>query len=116
MVELFHLGGKTMTIGNAMDFIKRGINDSELRERLNTAQSIEGRDKILADERLQFTYHEFEDAYRNLLTLCKEVEAADQLNEFKSWWAFLTYLLEPDTCSSVCNGCRSEQSTAKVDK
>jgi hypothetical protein len=107
------LGGKTMTIGNAMAFIKRGINDSELRDRLNTAPSIRGRDEILSDERLQFAHHEFEDAYHNLLTLCKEVEAADQLKEFKSWWAFLTYSLEPDPCSSPCNGCCSEQSTCQ---
>jgi hypothetical protein len=99
-----------MTIGNAMDFIKRGINDGELRDRLNTAHSMGGRDKILSDEHLQFTHYEFEEAYRNLLTLCKEVEAADQLNEFKNWWAFLSYLLEPGTCSSACNGCCSEQS------
>ena len=97
-----------MTIGNAMAFIKRGINDSELRDRLNTAPSIRGRDEILSDERLQFTHYEFEDAHRNLLTLCKAAEAADQLNEFKSWWEFLTYLLEPGTCSSACNGCCSE--------
>ena len=44
-----------MTIGNAMNFIKRGINDRELRERLNAAASIRGRDEILSAERLQFT-------------------------------------------------------------
>ena len=96
-----------MTIGNAMNFIKRVINDSELRERLNTAPSKRERDEILSDERLQFKHHEFEEAYRNLLTLCSEMEAADQLKEFKSWWEFLNYSLEPGIFSGACNGCSS---------
>ena len=90
-----------MTIGNAMDFIKRGINDSELRDRLNTAPGLRECDKILSEEGLEFTSHEFEDAYRNLLTLCLKAEAADQLKEFKNWWEILTRLLEPGTCSSA---------------
>ncbi len=98
------MGGHTMTIGNAMDFIKRGITDSDLRDRLNTAPSLEKRDKVLSDEHLQFTHHEFDDAYRNLLTLCTEAEAADQLKEFKSWWEILTCLLAPDPCSGACKG------------
>jgi hypothetical protein len=83
-----------MTIRNAMSFIKSGVNDRKLRERLNTALSIRGRDKILSDGGLQFTHHEFEEAYHNLLTSCGEMEAADQLKEFKRWWEFLTYSLE----------------------
>lgn len=94
-----------MTIGNAMNFIKRGINDSDLRDRLNTAPSLEARDQILSDEHLQFTHHEFEDAYRNLLIQCAAAEAADQLKEFKNWWEILTCLLAPGPCSSACNGC-----------
>jgi hypothetical protein len=99
-----------MTIGNAMKFIKQGIGDSELREQLNSARNIKERDEILFDEGLRFTHDQFEEAYRNLLTLCTEVDAADQLKEYKNWWELLTYLLEPGACSKGCNGCCPEQS------
>lgn len=94
-----------MTVGNAIAFIRRGINDSELRVRLATAHSIRVRDEELSDEGLRFSQHEFEEAFRNLLTLCQEAEAADQLNEFKIWWEFLTHSFESGVRSIACNGC-----------
>lgn len=94
-----------MTIGNAIAFIRRGINDSELRERLTTAPSINVRDEALSDEGLQFSQHEFEEAFRNLLVLCQEAEAADQLNEFKIWWEFLTHSFESGARLDACSGC-----------
>jgi len=39
---------------------------------LNAAQCILDRDEILTDENMPFSQLEFEEAYRNLLTLCKE--------------------------------------------
>jgi hypothetical protein len=97
--------GVAMTVGNAMTFIKRAMTDSELRERLNTASSIEARDEILTDERLPFSQYDFEEAFRNRLTLCQEAEAADQLNEFKMWWELLTTLLNSGACANTCNRC-----------
>jgi hypothetical protein len=55
-----------------MTFIKRGVHDSKLQDRLNAAQCILDRDEILADENMPFSQLEFEEAYRNRLTLCKE--------------------------------------------
>jgi hypothetical protein len=104
------MGGNIMTIANATKFIKQGLHDSQLRDRMNTAAGIKERDAMLADERLQFTHDEFEDAYYNLLTLCTEAEAADQLKEFKNWWNYLNYLLEPGLNSNQCNGCGRGQS------
>lgn len=94
-----------MTIGNAMAFIKRGMTDSKLRKRLYAASSIEMRDDILADEHLMFSQDEFEEAFRNRLTLCQQAEDADQLNEFKMWWQMLTQLLDPGRCGNACQGC-----------
>jgi hypothetical protein len=99
-----------MTIGNAMDFIKRGINDRELRGRLNTAPSKRELDEILSFEHLIFSHHEFEEAHRNLLTKCTEQEAANRLMEFKNWWELLTCLSEQAPRSCGCNGCCGEQS------
>ena len=93
-----------MTVGNAIAFIKRGMHDSELRERLSSAASIWARDEILCNERLQFSQHQFEEAYYNQLTLCQEAEEADQLKEFKMWWELLNHLLEPGSCPGVCQG------------
>lgn len=94
-----------MTIGNAMAFINRGMTDSKLRERLNTASSIQVRDDILAEERLLFSQHDFEEAYRNRLTACQQAESADQLKEFKMWWELLTRLYDPGSSGNACNGC-----------
>ena len=93
-----------MTVGNAIAFIKRGMHDSELRERLSSAASIWSRDEILSNERLQFSQHQFEDAYHSQLTLCQEAEEADQLKEFKMWWELLTHLLEPGACPGARQG------------
>jgi hypothetical protein len=94
-----------MTIGNAMAFIKRGMSDDELRGRLNSAPNVKVRDEILSDERLQFSQHEFEEAFRNQLTLCQQAQSADKLREFKMWWELLTQLLKPGACESGCKGC-----------
>jgi hypothetical protein len=106
------IGDQTMTIGNAMDFIKRGINDSELRGRLNAAPGKKQLDDILSFEHLHFSHHEFEEAHRNLLTKCKQAQAANQLMEFKNWWELLIRLSEPATGSGACNGCCGKQSNS----
>lgn len=93
-----------MTVGNAIAFIKRGMHDRELRGRLSSAESIWSRDQILSNERLQFSQHQFEEAYYNQLTLCREAEEADQLKEFKMWWELLNHFLEPSACQGACQG------------
>lgn len=78
-----------MTIGNALSFIQRGLADSALRERLNAATSPQELDTVLFDEKLLFTAHDFEEAFHHRLTLCREMEEAEQIIEFKMWWDLL---------------------------
>jgi len=39
------------------------------------------------------------------LTQCQEMEAAEQLKEFKLWWDLLFRTLEPVACETQCSGC-----------
>ena len=94
-----------MTIGNALAFIERGQTDSALRDRLNAATSCRERDDVLADEKLVFSAHDFDEAFHHRLTQCQEAEEADQLREFKMWWDLLTQVLEPAACPGQCSGC-----------
>lgn len=94
-----------MTIGNALTFIKRGMIDEELREKLNTASNMETCDGILAEEGLGFSRHDFEEAYHNQLTLCQTAEQADRLKEFKLWWELLSQLSSAGACNNPCGQC-----------
>lgn len=94
-----------MTIGNALNFIKRGLEDSDLRGRLNAATSLQEIDQILVEENLLFSAHDFDEAYHHQLTLCWAMEAAEQLKEFKLWWDILLRTLEPASCETQCSGC-----------
>lgn len=94
-----------MTIGNALAFIERGQGDGTLRDRLNAANSRKERDDVLAEEKLLFSAHDFDEAYNHRLTQCQEAEEAEQLREFKMWWDLLSRLLEPSGCGSQCSGC-----------
>jgi|GEM_PF-421654 len=94
-----------MTIGNALTFIDRGIGDSALRERLNAATSVIELENVLAEERLLFSAYDFDEAFHHRLTLCQEIEDADQLKEFKQWWDLLVRILEPAACETQCSGC-----------
>lgn len=94
-----------MTIGNALAFIERGQGDGTLRDRLNAANSHRERDDVLAEEKLLFSAHDFDEAYNHRLTQCQEAEEAEQLREFKMWWDLLSQLLEPSGCGSQCSGC-----------
>lgn len=91
-----------MTIGNALSFIKRGLNDDLLRKRLNMASGIEGMEEVLADENLKFSYGEFDEAYHHRLVQCQEEHEADQIKEFKMWWDLLTQIESGRTCGG-CN-------------
>lgn len=89
-----------MTIKSALKFIERGIRDDELRNRLNTANTIADRDEILAAENLTFSDHDFDEAFQHRLTRCRESEDADALIAFKMWWDALTRTISPGLCDS----------------
>lgn len=97
-----------MTIGNALNFIKRGMNDDQLRKRLNKASGIEGIDQILQEVHLDFSYNEFDEAYHHRLVQCQEESEADQLKHFRLWWEMLTQIESGRACSSSCSGCGGE--------
>ncbi len=94
-----------MTIGNALTFIERGIAESALRERLNAAASAIELDNVLAEEKLLFSAHDFDEAFHHQLTLCQEMADADRLKEFKQWWNLIVRILEPAACETRCSGC-----------
>ena len=70
-----------MTIGNAQSFIVRGIDDSILRNRLNAAATPLEITKVLSDEKLMFSEHDFYEAFHHQLTLYQEEEKAEQLKD-----------------------------------
>ncbi len=94
-----------MTIGNALTFIERGLTDSVLRERLNAATGLPELDDVLAEEKLLFSAHDFDEAFHHRLTQCKEMEEAEQIREFKMWWDLLFRILGLATCGNQCSGC-----------
>jgi len=94
-----------MTIGNALTFIERGMADSALREHLNAATTEIELDHVLAEEKLIFSTHEFDEAFHHRLTLCQELEDADQLGEFKQWWDLLVRITEPAARRNQCSDC-----------
>ena len=94
-----------MTIGDALAFIKRSLSDSELRKRLNGAESKAELQQILAEELISFDPNEFDEAYNHKLTECQEEEEADQLKELKLWWDLLGQVLEPSACKAGCSSC-----------
>lgn len=78
-----------MTIANALTFIKRGQKDAALRNRLNKTSSLSEIFIVLSNENLEFSAHEFEEAFSLTLFKCQENEAAEQIKAFKMWWDFL---------------------------
>ncbi|WP_022667014.1 hypothetical protein [Desulfospira joergensenii] len=86
-----------MTIGNALMFIRQGLEDNELRKQLNHASSSSELDAILIDKGLIFSDHDFEEAFYNQLFKCQEEVVADQIKEFKIWWDLLNLSLKPVT-------------------
>jgi hypothetical protein len=94
-----------MTIDNALTFIKRGLEDSDLRGRLNAANSLLEIDQVLSEEGLLFSACDFDEAFHHQLTQSQAMEAAEQLKEFKLWWDFLFRTLEPAACKTQCSGC-----------
>ena len=96
-----------MTVHNAMVFIEKGLNDTSLRQRLNSASSRKEIQDVLADDQMIFADNEFDDAFYTLLTQCQTAEKADQLREFKMWWNFLYQMVDPQStgCGHGCTAC-----------
>jgi hypothetical protein len=78
-----------MTIGNALTFINRGLEDGGLRGRLNAAASLPEIDQVLAEEDLLFSACDFDEAFHHQLAQSQSAETAEQLKEFKLWWDLL---------------------------
>ncbi len=87
-----------MTIQNALNFIRQGQYDDDLRSRLVKAETSQTRQKILDQNDLVFTPEEFEEAYSLSLFKCQHQEDADALMAFRMWWIML--YRSPDTRSS----------------
>ena len=94
-----------MTIGNALRFIERGLHDSGLRSKLNSASDAAECQKVLDEEKLTFSAHDFDEAFHHRLTQCQEEGEADQLREFKMWWDLLSACYTRCSCSGQCSGC-----------
>jgi predicted ribosomally synthesized peptide with nif11-like leader len=78
-----------MTVENARKFIKRIVQDSQLRTRLNEAPTSEAISAIVTGEGLPFSHAELESAYNGLLAQSQTAEEAALIRELKSWWDFL---------------------------
>jgi hypothetical protein len=94
-----------MTIGNALGFIERGLHDTDLRKRLNAAVTAAECDRLLGEEKLVFSAHDFDEAFHHRLTRCQEAEEANQIKEFKMWWDLLMGSFGAGGCGSGCSGC-----------
>lgn len=79
-----------MTIQNAINFIKQGQHDNDLRTRLVKADNSQARQEILDQNDLIFTPEEFEEAYSLTLFKCQHQENADALMAFRMWWLMLS--------------------------
>lgn len=75
-----------MTIAHAKQFIRRGMQDVQLRDRLMVSSGWTALTDVLKKEGLIFSAHDFDEAFHNLLTQCQDEGQADQLREFKMWW------------------------------
>jgi hypothetical protein len=108
-----------MSIHHAKKFITVGMEDAQLRDRLNSAATMMELLAITGEQGMSFTPGEFEEAYSNRLVQCQFEEQADQLKEFKLWWDLLSGMLgneseessgscsSSSTCSAGgCAGCR----------
>lgn len=78
-----------MTIQNALNFIRQGQHDNDLRSRLVKADTSQTRQKILDENDLIFTPGEFEEAHSLSLFKCQHQEDADALTAFRMWWIML---------------------------
>jgi len=100
--------GDRMTIGKARTFILQGLKNHNLRERLNTAPTSSEFYRVLSDENLHFSAHDFDEAFHHLLTQCQKAEQAEQLKEFRMWWILLFRSFVPAPDQDSCPGCNPQ--------
>lgn len=102
---MHHIGKREkMSIGNALGFIKRGLHDHDLRDRLNRAESAKALREVMTEEGMIFSVHEFENAVNSLLVKCRHIEHASQLKEFQMWWEMLQSITGVQMCQKNCGG------------
>lgn len=94
-----------MTIGNALGFIKRGLYDNELRDRLNRIESAKELQEVMTEEGMIFSAHEFENAVNSLLVKCQHIEHASRLKDFQMWWEMLQSITGVEMCQKNCSSC-----------
>jgi hypothetical protein len=78
-----------MPLIDAHNFIRKAIENKELRNQLNGAASRVDLFTILKSFTYEFSLDDFDDAYRGLLVKCQSEEQASVVKEIKSWWDFL---------------------------
>lgn len=88
-----------MTIQNALNFIRQGQHDNDLRIKLVKAETGHTRQKILDQKDLIFTPEEFEEAYSLSLFKCQHQEDAEALMAFRMWWIMLCRSPDADVTS-----------------
>lgn len=88
-----------MTIQNAINFIRQGQHDNDLRSKLVKAENSQARQEILDQNNLIFTPEEFEEGYSLTLFKCQHQEDADALMAFRMWWIMLYRSPDPGVTS-----------------
>ncbi len=82
-----------MSIRGAELFLKTAMKDPELRSRLNGCDSYSDCRIILAENGMDFTEEEYENAFNHLHTLCQFDDQAGRLKEIDGWWRVLRNIL-----------------------
>jgi hypothetical protein len=70
-------------------FLKELAVSDTLRDSLYEAASKNQISEILKAIPYEFSYDDFDNAYRNLLINCRSEAQAEQLKEIRQWWDFL---------------------------
>ena len=83
-----------MTIAAAKNFIVKASREPAWVQKLNTAQTLEELNEQLLADKFVFSYHEFDEAYNNILTKCQFPAQADALEQIKNWYDLLLMSFE----------------------
>ena len=83
-----------MTIAAAKKFIVKAAEQPAWVQHLNSSESIQHLQDMLKEEDLEFSYHEFDEAYNNILTKCQFPAQADALQQIRNWYDMLLMALE----------------------
>ena len=78
-----------MSIESARKFLVLASRNPQWVQSLNSAGSTQELEAMLAEQGLSFTYHEFDEAYSNILTKCQFPAQADELEQVRIWYDML---------------------------